>query len=219
MITGMQVGWRGLRHFFAQGWTYIWANVLWIALTIPIVTAPAAWAGMCHFSYHALRQPTTSFEPFWQGFRLHWRGGILVSLVGVALVFVTFINMLGFSQATGLAAFGLRLLWWLILVFWFGIQLYAFPLLPAMKEPTLAGGYRNAVVMLIRHPFYTLGVWLFCAPLLIISFVLPAAWLLITGGILAAIGSVAVQDRLRADGVEQAPLEAPVSEPNWDGVS
>jgi hypothetical protein len=73
--------------------------------------------------------------------------------------------------------------------------------------------------MFIRHPFYTLGLWLFCAPILILSFLLPAAWLLITGGILAAIGSVAVQDRLRADGIEQAPLEAPVPEPNWDGVS
>ncbi|MGL4647906.1 MAG: DUF624 domain-containing protein [Caldilineaceae bacterium] len=215
----MRVGWRGLRHFLAQGWVYVWANVLWIALSLPIVTAPAAWAGMCHFSYHALRQPTTSFEPFWHGFRLHWRGGILVSLLGVALIYLTLLNLLGFSRVVGVETAALRIVWLLILAAWFGIQLYAFPLLPAMKQPALRGGYRNAGVMFVRHPFFTLGLWLFCLPILIISVVLPAAWLLITGGLLAAIGSVAVQDRLRADGIEQAPLEPPVSEPNWDGVS
>lgn len=219
MISGLQAGWRGLRHFWAQGWVYIWANVLWILLTIPIVTAPAAWAGLCHFSYHALREPTTSFSHFWRGFRLHWRGGIVVSLLGVALVVVTVVNLLGFNQATGLAALILRLLWWLILAAWFGIQLYAFPLLPAMTDPALIGGYRNAAVMFLRHPFYTLGLWLFCAPILVLSFVLPGAWLLITGGLLAAIGTVAVQECLRADGIEAPPLEMPASEPNWDGVS
>ena len=219
MITGMQVGWKGLRHFLAQGWVYIWANVLWIALTAPIITAPAAWAGMCHFSYHALREPTTSFTHFWTGFRLHWRGGIVVSLIGVALVSITVINLLGFNDVAGVPAFILRLLWWLILAAWFGIQLYAFPLLPAMKEPAIIGGYRNAAVMFIRHPFYTIGLWLFCVPIIILSFVLPGAWLLITGGLLAAIGTVAVQDRLRAAGIEAAPLEVPAAEPNWDGVS
>ena len=219
MITGFLVGWRGLRHFLAQGWIYIWANLFWVALSLPIVTAPAAWAGLCHFSYHALRQPTSSFSTIWDGFRIHWKGGIFVALLGIGLVIATFINLLGFNQEPSVAAAVLRMIWFFVLIAWFGIQLYAFPLLPAMKEPALAGGYRNAGVMFLRHPFYTLGLWLFCTPIIIISFILPAAWLLVTGGLLSAIGTVAVQDRLRADGIEKAPLELAPSEPNWDGVS
>ncbi len=219
MITGMRVGWRGLRHFFGQGWVYIWANVLWIALSLPIVTAPAAWAGMCQFSYHALRQPTSSFSEFWSGFRAHWRGGVVVSLISVALVALSFLNLLGFSREGGVEVAALRVIWILIVLGWFGLQLYAFPLLPAMKEPALKGSYRNAGVMFLRHPFFTLGLWLFCAPIIILSIALPAAWLLITGGLLAAIGNVAVQDRLRADGFEPAPLPEPEPEPHWDGVS
>jgi uncharacterized membrane protein YesL len=220
MITGLRVGWRGLRHFFGQGWTYIWANVLWIALSLPIVTAPAAWAGMSRFSYHALRQPTTNFAEFWAGFRAHWRGGIVLSLVTLALVLVTLVNLLGFSREGGIVAAVLRILWILIVLGWFGVQLYAGPLLPAMKQPAWKGALRNAGVMFLRHPFFTLGLWLFCAPFIVLSFVLPAAWLLITGGLLAAIGNVAVQDRLRADGIEKAPLPEPeAGEPHWDGVS
>ncbi len=219
MITGMRVGWRGTRHFFGQSWAYIWANVLWIALTVPIVTAPIAWAALCHFSHHSLRQPTTSFSPFWRGFRLHWRGGLALGVVGLALMLITLVNLLGFSREGGVEAAALRVIWLLVVIGWFGIQLYAFPLLPAMKEPALQGGYRNAGVMFLRHPWFTLGLWLFCAPIIIVSFVLPAAWLLVTGGLLAAIGSVAVQDRLVADGIEAPPLADPTPEPQWDGVS
>ena len=93
------------------------------------------------------------------------------------------------------------------------------PLVPAGLEGTWAP-VREAgrIAWYFNGDYPWLGM-LFCAPIIVISFILPAAWLLITGGLLSAIGSVAVQDRLRADGIEKAPLELPPSEPYWDGVS
>lgn len=205
MIGGLYTGWRGLRHFFSQSYVYIWANVLWFLLTLPVITAPAAWAGLCQMSYYAYRQPTAQLEHFWQGFRTYWKSGMVIGVTGLLLIIMTTVNFIGFRNEIGIAAYALRFLWLFILVGWFGIQLYAFPLLSAMQTPSLRGAYRNAVVMFLRNPFYTLGVWLFCVPVVIFSLFFPAAWLLVTGSALAAIGNAAVLDRLVAAGIQKPP--------------
>jgi hypothetical protein len=55
---------------------------------------------------------------------------------------------------------------------------------------------RNALVMVLRNPFYTLVLLLVILLLAVISTVLVAAWLLLTWGAIAAIANTAVQDRL-----------------------
>jgi len=207
VILGILAGWRGVRHFFRQGYVYIWANLLWIVLTVLIIPAPMAWAGICRLSYNAYRQPTAQFGDFWDGFKAHWRGGLVISLVGTLLVIINLVNLIGARNETSLVASVLRVLWLMILTGWFGIQLYAFPLLNAMVTPNLRGAYRNAGVMFVRNPFYSLGLLVVCLPVIIISLIFPAAWFLISGGLFAAIANSAVLDRLVEAGIQSAPAE------------
>jgi hypothetical protein len=76
-----------------------------------------------------------------------------------------------------------------------------------METPTLVGAFRNAAVMILLNPFFTLGVWLGVIVVVVLSTAFPAAWFLLTGAALAAIANSAVQDRLRAAGHEATPVQ------------
>jgi len=209
MVQGLRAGWRGLRHLFAQSHVYIWTNVLWFLLTIGIITAPLAWAGLCRMSYMALRQPSARLDDFKEGFKAHWKGGLLLGVIGLLFVIINMVNLMGYSRSINLQTSILRVIWLMALVGWFGIQLFAFPLLNAMEKPTLMGAYRNAAVMVFLNPLFSLSVGIVALLVVIISAIIPVALVLITGAALASIGNAAVQNRLIKAGIQEdtAPPE------------
>lgn len=220
MIYGLRIGLRGLSHLFAHSYVYIWGNIAWLLLSLLIVTAPAAWAGLTRLGYHMHRHPTAEFDQFWQGFRANLRLTLLLAIIGFILVFINVSNLFVYRFATGWEATALRAFWIAALLIWFAPQLYVFPILHAMEQPSLRGAYRNAFVMMLLNPLFTLGVWAVAALVIAFSVLFPIAWFLITGGALAAIGNTAVQDRLRAAGFEkEQPPTTLEPDVYWDGVS
>lgn len=204
MLNGLLVALSALRHVQNRGYLYIWANVLCVLCCIPIITAPAAWAGLCRFSYLLYRQPSVEFEEFWLGFRAHFRRTLPIAFLNPLLVVMTWVNINGGQAVLGDGYPALRVIWIGGLVIWFALQLYAFPLLHAMETPRLLGAYRNALVMALLNPLFTLGIWGAAVVIVLISTLFPFAWVLATFGLLAAIGNAAVFDRLRAAGIERA---------------
>jgi uncharacterized membrane protein YesL len=200
VIAGFRACWAGLRHLNHQGYVYIWANLAWMALSLPLVTAPAAWAGLVRLNYHAQRSPGAEFEHFWLGFREHLRHGIVLALINAVVIGINVTNLLAYRDAVGLQADSIRFVWILALVVWGAMQLYAFPLYYAMEQPSLPGAFRNAAVMIALNPLFTLEVLIVAALLIVVSTILPAAWLLLTGSVLAAVATSAVRNRLHAAG-------------------
>jgi len=206
MIAGLGAWWRGLRHLEHRGYIYIWANVLWVLLSLPILTAPAAWAGLIRLSHAAHTGPTADIRDFWDGFRENLKRGAVLAVLNLAVVVVNVTNLLAYREQTGLVAASLRIAWMLILALWFGVQFYMWPLFYEMREPSVRGAMRNAAVMILLNPGFTMGLWLGVALILVASTVLVAAWLLLTGGALAAIATSAVLDRLEAAGLRRGKL-------------
>ena len=212
MIDGLKAGWRGLRQLQFQGYVYIWANLLWIALSLPIVTAPAAWAGLIRLSYHAQRTPSADFKQFWLGFRENLGRGSLLAFINLIVIGVNVVNLVAYRDADGLII-AARGVWITALVAWFMIQFYAWPLFYSMEQPSLRGAFRNATVMILLNPLFTLALLLLIVLLIVVSMLLPAAWLLLTGGALASIATNAVQDRLRRASIDgMPPASAPLPE-------
>lgn len=200
MIQGLTAAKNGITHVLGRLHVYVIVNILWLIFSLPIVTAPAAWAGLCRFSYYALRQPTADVSDFWAGLRANLVRGIPMGLIGAVIVLASVSNLSSYS-AHGSFWIGLfRLIWIGMPLIWFAVQLYAFPIMYAQIEPGLLRAYRNAGVMILLNPFFTLGVWLAAGAVIGLSFVLPFAWVLVTGALLAGIGSYAVLDRLHAAG-------------------
>jgi uncharacterized membrane protein YesL len=202
MMAGLRAWLRALRHLNQQGYIYVWANVLWAALSLPVITAPAAWAGLVRMSRLSYTTPTANVNDFWQGFRENFRQGLALGLLNVVIVVVNISNLQAYREEAGAL---LRAVWLLTLFIWFAVQFYLWPIYYAMAKPSLTGAMRNAVVMLMLNPGFTLGVWFGIAVIVIFSMIFFPAWLLVTGGALAAIANSAVLDRLAAAGFVQKP--------------
>jgi hypothetical protein len=177
--------------------------VFWAVLTVLVVAAPAAWAGMVRMSYLLHRQPGAGLDDFWQGFRENLKRTVPIALANVVFLVICITNLVSYANAPGVGFILLRGVWLLTLVLWISVQYFAWCFFYAMRQPTFVGALRNAGVMLLHNPLFCAGVLLGVGVIAAISTALPAAWFLMTGGALAAIANSAVQDRLREAGLER----------------
>lgn len=221
MLRGLAAVWGGVGHVYGRMFSYVGVNLLWLVCSLPIVTAPAAWAGLCRFSYHALRHPTADISEYWAGFRATLGRGLVIGVINVVLVITSVSNLIAYPARDNDPLIAvLRIAWIMLPVIWFALQLYVFALLPALERPTLIGAYRNAAIMVILNPFYTLVIWISAGLLIALSVVFPLVLALLTGALLAGIANFAVLDRLQAAGIVQKPTAAaPGSLADFEGYS
>lgn len=212
-MDALRVWWKTLRSVQFNGYLVVWACLCAALLSVPIITLPAAWAGLIRMTRTALISPHANLHDFWAGFREHLGRGAVLALMNAVIVGINVVNFLSYSGQTSALSFVLRGIWIVVLLAWFSIQLYFFPLWYEMEHPTFIGTLRNAAVMVLVNPVFTLLLWIGIAPLVALSTYFAALWLLLTPGILAALATTAVLNRLQAAGFhnpEHQPLdEAP----------
>jgi uncharacterized membrane protein YesL len=211
-MDGLRAWWRGLRHLEHQGYIYIWANLLWVALSLPVVTAPAAWAGLIRMSHTAYTQPTANINDFWEGFRENFWRGLVLALINIVVIAVNLINLAFYRNENYVVLVLLRGVWGLALLVWFTLQFYMWPLFYEMETPSLQGALRNAAIMLLLNPGFTVSLWVGIVLILVVSIILIPLALLLTGGALAAVANSAVFDRLEKAGLRARPIQPGVAE-------
>lgn len=207
MISAFRVIGRAIRHLNGNGYIYVWANLAFLLFSLPIITMPAAWAGLCKLSYNALRQPNADWDDFIGGFKEWWKRSIPLALINGVFLVINASNLLVY-RGSSVADWVMRLVWIGVLAVWFMIQFYAYPLYYAMEKPTIGGAVRNALIMTLMNPLFTIGLMIGLLILWSFSTILAALWLLLTISAMAIIANAAVQDRLRAAGM-QLPTEVP----------
>jgi uncharacterized membrane protein YesL len=210
LLAGFRAAWRGLRHFNHRGYIYIWGNLIWVVLSLPIITAPLAWAGLVKMSFLAQTTPSANLSDLWDAFRTYWRQGVVMGIANIAIIGLNVYNLAAYWNEDGQLFILLRYVWVVVLVGWVVLQLYLWPLFFAMKKPALGGALRNALVMVMLNPGFTLGVWLVVLLIVVVSIALAIPWLLLTVGALASLSTAAVLDRLEAAGIRERPASSVV---------
>src|SRR3954447_17679413 len=80
--------------------TLVVANILWLLLSLPIVTWPAATAGLFHLVRRVVQEELdasprdANLSDFWDGFRRYWlRSSVLsvIDLVGAGVIAVALV--------------------------------------------------------------------------------------------------------------------------------
>lgn len=198
MTAGLRAVLRALNDVRQQGYIYIWANLAFVALSLPLFTMPAAYAALCKVAHQTQTEPRSPepLELFWETFKsLLWTAlpwGLVMA--GTAFIIVT--NMVAYAGISGVPIQALRMTWLLGMLFWIAVLLFTWPIFYEMAEPTVWGATRNAAVLVLRNPFFTVAVIVIVLILSIVSTLAIVAWLLLSFGAVAAIGSAAVIDRL-----------------------
>ncbi len=197
MLDALRVLWRAVLKFEDYNWLFISANVISVLLSFPIITAPAAFAGLSRLSHTAMLGPTAAFSDFWSGFRFHFLRGIIVGTANVVIIGIFWSNLTAYSARTDILFTILRAMWIIVLVVWLTLQFYLWPILEEMEIPTLRGGLRNAAVMMAQNPCFTLVLLFSVLIIVLISTALILPWFLLTNSMIACIANAAVINRLQ----------------------
>ena len=197
MWNGLRAVWRGLGNFRNLGYAYIWANLAFVALSLPLITLPAAFSALQRVGHLAYTDPSeANLSAFWETFRANLIRALPWGLANVLFAVINFSNLIAYANVDSPFTIALNVLWLAAAIAWMGMLLYTWPIYYEMEQPTIWGAARNALVMVLRNPLYTVTLLVVIAVLAVISTLLVAFWLLLTFGAIAAIANAAVQDRL-----------------------
>lgn len=159
------------------------ANVVWLALSLPIVTWPAATAGLFWLVRQVVQEELdgapreTRLGDFWVGFRQHGIRSTVLTAIDTAAFVAIVVAILFYSQSPAEPLRWLLGPLVLIGVLWAGGQLYLYPLLLERAEQPPLQVLREALLTAVAFPPLTLA-------LLVTSVILAAAAAVLLGPIL-----------------------------------
>lgn len=177
MVTPGQALWDTLVNAYDSALEVLKANLLWILLSLPILSLPAATAGAYYFAFQLAQRRTADVSTFFEGIKLHaWAGYrfFLLNLIAILtlLVNISFYGRFQQQWATWLQGVMLGLL-----VVWLALNIFTFPLYLAQAEKKLRVALRNSMVFYLRQPGMCLSLIAFLFLLSAISTLLSPAWL------------------------------------------
>ena len=193
-------------HLFWQA-TCIWwrewvgvlfLNLVWLLLQLTIVLGPPATAVLYTISQRMVNDEPWDFQDIWrllkQMFWPAWKWALPNGLLLVVLV----TNFYAYQQFQGHGWIALRLMWGLLLIGWFGANLFYWPFWCAQADRSLKTTYANVGRLFLAHPGIVIMVMVVSAIILTLS--LSLVFLLAAGvmGWIALLGVLTVQQALAA---------------------
>lgn len=185
-----------LRDLWEELFLVLGLSLLWWLAVITVVGVAPATTAVAAIGYRLARGERVGLdfakEAFREHFWLSWRVG-LVSLVVAGLIAF---NVVFYAQAAGWPR--LLVIFFLYLgVAWAAVNLYAFPLIPAMEIPSMRLVLRNAAVIAFANPVFSLLLILIIGVLTVIALILPVLAVVVLPGLVGILSGHALVDRLQ----------------------
>jgi uncharacterized membrane protein YesL len=187
------------------------ANLLWLGMSLLVVTWPAATAGLFQLAWRVAEEELTAdpqpatIDDFWAGFRQHWRRGSILAIGDLAALGLIVLALRFYGESASPPLSWLVGPITLIGLAWAGAQCYIYPLLIHRSSARPWAVAREAFLMAIAYPLNTfslllttvilsIGVTILAGPILLIFFSFVAILqTLMMRAILAQRGEIALQ--------------------------
>lgn len=184
-------------------------NVIWFFLTIPLITAFPAAAGLYYATNQLAHQRSAGVGTFVEGFRKYLWLSLRWGILNLLVIFLFAFNIWFYTSIEAGWAFWAAGLTIGIIVIWLSLQVYTFPLLLEQEQPSLVLAIRNSAVLYARRPGYSLGIAAILLVLALIStFLFPPAWGLITASLGTYLANRATVDSLGRIEKSQTPPDS-----------
>lgn len=175
------------------------ANLLWVVLTVPVVTAPAAAAGLFTLAHRASRRERVSLRDFFAGFREHAGPSLRLGVFDLAVTALLWFNIDFYSHLGGPAEIpGMLLAGALVWVAAFLLLMHAhlYPLLVG-GERSLRRLLRKSALLTLDNLAFTVGLTFQALSLTALCVVTGAGLVLINGSLVSVL-LTAAHDELSA---------------------
>lgn len=152
-----------------------------------------AGAGFHYYANRKINDERVEFSVFWEGLRMYWKRTLylfLISIGGTALLLVNIVFYFS-RQEQILGAVGMIFIWVLV-IGWLPMQMYAVPLLMEQQSKSVRLVVRNAAVLALGNPGFSLVLFVLIVILAAVSVVIPVVVTLLGGALVAVIEQHAV---------------------------
>jgi hypothetical protein len=220
MLDALSITWRGAKNLWDEFalliglnllWTlclllaavpfyglqsvgFLWAVLLTLLILLPL---PVISAGLCFVANQITHGIAVGWGTFVSGVRRYWSKGLIVGLVNGVILFLIGTNIrfyLVVVQGT-LANFALSA-WVVVALYWLLAQIYWFPMLLEMEDENLLRALRNALVMVIVTPGFSIVLGLIFGLLIAVSLLLTVPAALFLAALLLLISNHARRSRI-----------------------
>lgn len=199
MVLGFRVWLEAISDVRLRGFQYIWANLAFVVCSLPLLTLPAAFAALMHTVYRIQTSPQgAEMSDFLDTFRAQLWRALPWGLAYAGFFALNAANLWSYGAAQGPVAGTLRALWLSGGFVALNLLLYTWPFYFEMAQPSLLGATRNALVLLLHNPGFSLSLLIGCLLIIGLSSLLSALWVLLSFAALASVANSAVQNRLAA---------------------
>ena len=184
------MAWSSFREsfflFYRRLGIFLLANVLWIVLSLPLITMPAATGALYYLVDRViaeeldLKPVTATIGDFWTGLRFHWQRSTLVMLINLSIFAFLIVTSIFYWQNPN------ELLGWLIgptlliLLGFLAMNVYLMPLRQIYHDDSVGTIFRRAIRLVLTYPLesFWLLVWLLLLSVLCTIFGGPVIFLL-----------------------------------------
>ena len=195
---------RTLKSTYEDLFLVVTLSVLWWAGTLLIVTAPMTSVGLHHVANRVANYKRVNISFFWEGARAHIGKGVLLFLLLLLAPPIMVFSVVFYLENGGwLLVLAVVLVWVLLLTLMAGQ--FAYPLFWQQTTPSVGLIVRNAFVLAVRHPLFSLLMVLFQAVLVVLSIVLVVPVLLLLPGMIALAQNHALTGLLQEVGLAPEP--------------
>ncbi len=185
------------------------ANLLWVVLCLPVVTAPAATAGLFHLARQIARGKDVSLRDFFVGFRTRFFPAFKLGLVDLAALLVLWVNIDFYSHMRGGAVIpgmilAAAMVW--VAAFFLLMHAHLYPLL-AGGESSLPQLLRKSALLTLDNLAFTIGITFQALSLSVLCVVTGAGLVLISGSAVAVLLTTGHRELLRkySDDPDRSP--------------
>ncbi|MEA3345989.1 MAG: hypothetical protein U9Q78_07090 [Chloroflexota bacterium] len=175
------------------------AGQFWVLLfpltLIAILAGGPAMAGVHRLTNPISHEKRIEFSYFWEGFKGYYLKSWKILglwIVGIATMVVNiWFYRMWWQRGTQIALLPVVLFLW-ITVLWLGIQPYLFPLLLEQEDKRVLLIFKNAILLVLVNPGFTVLLMVLLGATLLLSLVFPPLLLLATISLVALVDNHAL---------------------------
>jgi len=191
---------------FAQP-TSLGIYLFWFILLFSLIAPNPASAGICYYANQVTHHRLVEFGLFWTGLRLFLRKSLLlfaISLLGLMLVLF---NLTFYLSVPNDYVRLISVLFLYFLYFWLSMQFYLLPLLIEYPTRSLWVLLKNAALVALDNPGYTLILFILLTIWSLLCLVLTPLIPLASAAVVSAVQNRALLNRLEKYGLYKEEQE------------
>ena len=191
-IAAINLAWWGIGSALPTGASYL--ELPWLVVVLLLVLVPPPTAGVYYCANRMAHDKPVSFALFWEGTKKYLVKSWLAAWLGLLVAIVLMANIWFYGRFEGSWAIWVQALFVSMLLYWGTALVYFFPMLLELREEKqrLLLALRNAVVLVVTNPLFSLLLVVLLVSTVVLSAVLVLPAVFLVTGIVALIANRAV---------------------------